>query len=122
TGLGFADDRGFVHVAGQLTQQKETNRAGPYTPFAAPAPNTGNNGDLGEVSFIYGDPIVDAGAVSVNSGFEFSDQVTGYATAMASNRDITSFAFYRASGNTNNIPAIYPEGFVPEIRMLSKDR
>ena len=123
TGLGFAGDRGFVHVAGQLTQQKETNRAGAYAPFnGIPAPNTGNNGDVGEVSFIYGDPIVDAASVSVNSGFEFSDNISGYASAIASNRDITSFAFYRASGNANNILSIYPDGFVPEINMLSKDR
>ena len=123
TGIGFAGDRGFLHVAGQLTKQDETNRAGAYQPFnGIPAPNTGNNGDVGEVSFIYGDPIVDAAAVSLNSGFRFSDAISGYATAIASNRDITSFAFYRGSGNANNILSIYPDGFVPEINMLSKDR
>ncbi len=119
TGVAFAGGRGFVHVAGQLTKQDETDRAGPYQ---GTAPNTGNNPDVGEVAFVYGDPKVDAAAISANAGFEFSDNWSGYATAIASNRDITSFAFYRASGNSNNILSLYPEGFVPEINMLSQDR
>ena len=122
TGVGFADDRGFVHVAGQLTHQDFTNRAGPYN---GTAPNTGNNPDRGEVAFKYGDPEVDAQAVSVNAGFEFSERVQGYATAIASNRDIVSYAFYRSPNHSSQgalLAQIYPDGYVPEIQMLSQDR
>ena len=42
---------------------------------------------------------------------------------MASERDITSFAFFRAPGNADqNIPSIYPDGFVPEINNIADDR
>ena len=127
TGLGFADDRGFLHVAGQLTQQDATDRAGPYqgTPGVTPTPNTSNNPDLGEVAFVYGDPKVDAGVVSANAGFAFSDNVNAYATAIASNRDIDSFAFYRSpnhSGQSALLAQIYPDGYVPQINQISKDR
>src|SRR3546814_9281945 len=87
-GLRFGDDRGFVHVAGQVGQQDETNRAGPFQPFTATSlPHQGNNPGLGEVGYVYGDPQVDAAAVSANAGFDFSDNLSAYATAIASNRD-----------------------------------
>ncbi len=119
TGVGFGDGRGFLHVAGQLTQQDETDRAGPYQ---GSAPNTGNNPGVGQVAYIYGDPRVEAGAVSANAGFDFSDSVSGYASAIASNRDITSFAFYRSRGHNPLVPQVYPDGYVPEINQLSQDR
>ena len=127
TGIGFAQDRGYVHVAGQLSQQSETNRAGAYvgTPGVVPSPNTGNNPGLGETAFVYGDPKVKAAAISVNAGFAFNDQIKAYATATASNRDITSYAFYRSpnhSGQGALLAQLYPDGYVPEIAMLAQDR
>lgn len=127
TGVSFADGRGTLHLAGQLAQQNETDRAGPYqgTPGIAPTPNTGNNPGLGEVAFVYGDPKVDAGAVSANAGFAFNDHVDAYATAIASNRDIDSFAFYRSknhSGQSALLAQVYPDGYVPQINQVSKDR
>ncbi|MCE7031152.1 TonB-dependent receptor [Lysobacter sp. GX 14042] len=126
TGLRFADERGFVHLAAQLAQQDPTNRAGPFQPFTAAAlPDQGNNPGLGEVAYMYGDPQVDARAVSANAGFDFSDNLSAYATAAASNRDITSYAFYRSpnhSGQGALLAQVYPDGFVPEIAMLSQDR
>ena len=122
TGVSFGEGRGFVHVAGQLTTQDETNRAGPYQ---GTAPNTGNNPDIGEVAYVYGDPKVDAGAVSANAGFAFSDSVNAYATAIASNRDITSFAFYRSPNLSNQgalLAQVYPNGYVPEINQDARDR
>lgn len=118
-GVGFGDGRGFVHVAGQVTRQDETDRAGPY---GGTAPNTGNNPDVGEVAYVYGDPKVDAEAVSANAGFDFSDNLSAYATTILSNRDITSFAFYRSPGHNALVPQVYPNGYVPEINQISKDR
>ncbi|KAF1715263.1 TonB-dependent receptor [Pseudoxanthomonas yeongjuensis] len=119
TGLPFGGDRGFLNVAGQLTQQDETDRAGPYQ---GTSPNTGNNPAIGQVAYIYGDPKVDAAAVSANAGFAFNDHINGYATAIASNRDIISFAFYRSIGHNPLVPQVYPDGYVPEINQLSQDR
>jgi len=122
TGIGFADGRGSVHVAGQITQQDESNRAGPYQ---GTAPNTGNFPSIGQTTFVVGDPQVDATAASANASFQFSDHVSAYATALASNRDITSFAFYRSRTNSGQgalLAQTYPDGFVPEINQYSKDR
>ncbi|KAF1014508.1 MAG: Colicin I receptor [Stenotrophomonas maltophilia] len=122
TGVSFADGRGTLHVAGQISQQDESNRAGPYQ---GTTPNTGNFPSIGQTTLVVGDPKVDATAASANASFAFSDHVTGYATALLSNRDITSFAFYRSrnhSGQSALLAQTYPDGFVPEINQYSKDR
>ena len=122
TGVSFADGRGSVHFAGQVSQQDESNRAGPYQ---GTTPNTGNFPSIGEKTFVVGDPRVDATAASANASFNFSDNVSAYASALLSNRDITSFAFYRSpnhSGQTALLAQIYPDGYVPQINQYSKDR
>ena len=122
TGVSFADGRGSVHFAGQVSQQDESNRAGPYQ---GTAPNTGNFPSIGEKTFVVGDPRVDATAASVNASFNFSDNINAYASALLSNRDITSFAFYRSpnhSGQTALLAQTYPDGYVPQINQYSKDR
>lgn len=121
-GFGFADGRGSVHLAAQIGQQDRTNRSGPYQ---GTTPNTGNYPGVGEKAFIIGDPEVDATAVSANGSFAFSDAITGYATAIASNRDITSFVFYRSpnhSSQTDLLAQYYPDGYVPQINQYSRDR
>ncbi len=121
-GLGFADGRGRLHVAGQILQQDESNRAGPYR---GTTPNTGNFPDVGQTTFVVGDPRVDATAASANASFQFNDHVNGYASALASNRDITSFAFYRSrahSGQGALLAQTYPDGFVPQINQDARDR
>ncbi|MEG1679876.1 MAG: TonB-dependent receptor, partial [Stenotrophomonas sp.] len=122
TGVSFADGRGSVHFAGQVSQQDESNRAGPYR---GTTPNTGNFPSIGEKTFVVGDPRVDATAASVNASFNFSDNISAYASALLSNRDITSFAFYRSpnhSGQTALLAQTYPDGYVPQINQYSKDR
>ena len=122
TGVSFADGRGSVHFAGLVSQQDESNRAGPYQ---GTTPNTGNFPSIGEKTFVVGDPRVDATAASVNASFNFSDNISAYASALLSNRDITSFAFYRSpnhSGQTALLAQTYPDGYVPQINQYSKDR
>ncbi|MCH1907632.1 TonB-dependent receptor [Stenotrophomonas sp. Y6] len=125
TGVSFADGRGTVHFAGQLSHQDRTNRAGPFNAYGLPGnptPNTGNYPGVGVKAFVVGDPEVDTRAVSANAGFDFSDSLHGYATAIASNRDITSFAFYRSRNHNAATKLLYPDGFVPEINQYLKDR
>ena len=123
-GFQFAGERGFMHVAAQAGQQDETNRAGPYQGDPAKA-NTGNFPGVGETAFKFGDPKVEAGAASVNAGFQLGDKAELYATFMASNRDITSRAFYRSKTHLLQgalLAQVYPDGYVPEINQLSQDR
>lgn len=129
TGTAFAGGRGSLHLAGQITDQAHTNRARPYRPDASqgvtPNPHNGNNPGIGEVGFIYGDPEVQAQNVSAVSEFAFTDNLVGYFNAIASNRDIVSYAFYRSRNHNNEgdlITRFYPNGYVPEINQISKDR
>ncbi|TWG90474.1 iron complex outermembrane receptor protein [Luteimonas sp. J16] len=117
-GLALGDDRGFLHLSAQLGQQDHTNRARPFA--GTPGPT---QPEPGQKAFVIGEPEVDAGAVAFNLDYALGEHVSAYAFGSASNRDITSFAFFRAPGNpTQNIPSIYPDGFLPEINNISKDR
>ncbi len=121
-GLGFGEGRGRVHLAGQISQQDPTNRSGAYQ---GSAPNTGNFPGVGEKAFVTGDPEAQTAAVSANASFQFGEGARGYATALTSNRNITSFAFYRSrnhSGQGALLAGIYPDGYVPQINQYIKDR
>ena len=117
-GVTLGDGRGFVHLSAQLGRQDATNRARPFagTPGPTqPAP--------GQKAFVIGEPEADFGALAANLDYAATESVSLYAFGAASNRDLTSFAFFRAPGNpTQNIPSIHPDGFVPEINNISKDR
>ncbi|MCD9027086.1 TonB-dependent receptor [Luteimonas sp. BDR2-5] len=118
TGIALGDDRGFLHLSAQVGQQDSTNRARPFAGTPGPTQPA-----LGQKAFVIGEPEVDFGAVGFNTDFAFTDSISGYAFGTASNRDITSFAFFRAPANpTQNIPSIHPDGFLPEINNISKDR
>ena len=80
---------------------------------------------MGEKAFKLGDPDVDQTALALNANLVIGDHASLYATAMASNRDITSFAFYRSknhSGQGALLAQVYPNGYVPEINQDARDR
>ncbi|MGY0652299.1 TonB-dependent receptor plug domain-containing protein [Luteimonas sp. A537] len=117
-GLALGAGRGFLHLSAQVNRQDRTNRARPFA--GTPGPT---QPEPGQKAFVIGDPEVDAAAASFNAGFDISDTLSLYAFGTISNRDITSFAFFRAPGNSSqNIPSIYPDGFLPEINNVSRDR
>ena len=117
TGLSLGE-RGFLHLSAQLGQQEETNRARPFAGTPGPTQPA-----LGQKAFVIGEPEVDFGAVGFNSEFALTDTLSVYGFGTASHRDITSFAFFRAPGNpTQNVRSLYPDGFLPEINNISKDR
>ena len=121
-GLTLSGGGGTVHVAAQTGHQDMTNRSGAYQ---GTAPNTGNFPGVGETAFKLGDPDVDQSALSINADLKVGDNTSLYLTAMGSNRDITSFAFYRSknhSGQGALLAQVYPDGYVPEINQDARDR
>ena len=121
-GVSFGGDAGSLHLAAQLGHQDITNRSGAYQ---GGNPNAGNFPGVGEKAFIMGDPDVDAGAVSANASLKLSDAAQLYATLSGSNRDITSFAFYRSKNHNGQgalLAQVYPNGYVPQIHQYSRDR
>jgi len=118
TGLAIGAERGFLHLSAQVGDQDRTNRARPFAGTPGPTQPI-----PGQKAFIIGDPDAEFGAVSLNTSIAFSETVDLYAFGTASNRDITSFAFFRAPNHpSNNIRSIYPNGFLPRINNISKDR
>ena len=120
-GFGLGED-GFVHLAAQALDQDQTDRARPYVlapgvtvrPATAPPP--------GVVVQRYGDPEIRQYALSANAGLRVNDALEFYAFANASRRNALSNGFYRTALDTRNIQAIYPDGFLPQIRNIAEDR
>lgn len=98
---------GAVHFAAQAGHQDQTNRAKPYQ---------------GVVEQRYGDPDIDQGAVSYNGSFSPADYITFYSYGIASRRKVLSNGYFRWSGDNRNIPAIYPNGFLPQIYNVTDDQ
>lgn len=110
-------EKGWLHLAGQADHQDNTDRARPYTgAFSSSAP------PFGRVVQRYGDPEIDQRGISYNAQYEPAEGVTFYSFGMASYRDALSNGFFRPAGDSRNIPEIYPDGFLPLIRNIAKDR
>ncbi len=121
-GLSLGNGGGSVHVAAQTGHQDMTNRSGAYQ---GTAPDTGNFPGVGQKAFKLGDPDVDQTAVSLNANFNVGENAHVYANVMGSNRDITSFAFYRSTNHSGQgalLAQVYPDGYVPEINQDARDR
>jgi iron complex outermembrane recepter protein len=114
-GFGFGSD-GFVHLAGQVGDQENTDRARPFigTPTPTSAP-------LGRVVQRQGDPAVENYSASYNLGFGDRDALSFYSYGIVTHRDTLSNGFFRPAGDPRNIPEIYPEGFLPQINNVSDD-
>ena len=121
-GLSLSNGGGSIHVAAQTGHQDMTNRSGAYQ---GTAPDTGNFPAVGQKAFKLGDPDVDQSAVSLNANFNVGENAHVYANVIGSNRDITSFAFYRSKNHSSQgalLAQVYPDGYVPEINQDARDR
>ena len=121
--VGFKlGENGSLHLAAEARDQDQTDRARPYVlatgvtvrPATAPPP--------GVVVQRYGDPEVEQYALSANAEFVVNDALSFYSFANVSRRDALSNGFYRTALDTRNVPAIYPDGFLPQIRNIAEDR
>jgi len=115
---GFAlGDAGFVHVAALLGRSEQTDRARPFT-----GPPTATTPPLGQVVQRYGDPEIDQEGLSYNGEYTFGSAWSVYSFGTFSDRDVLSNGFFRPAADPRNIPAIYPNGFLPLIHNVAKDR
>jgi iron complex outermembrane receptor protein len=113
---------GSLHLAAEAVDEDQTDRARPYVlapgvtvrPSTAPPP--------GVVVQRYGDPEIRQFSFSANAELPVSEALNFYAFANASRRNALSNGFYRTALDTRNIPAIYPDGFLPQIRNIAEDR
>ena len=130
-GIAFAQMEGMDHgnmAGGSMEGMAMMDHSALIPPEFANDPATNAYADamdkmMADMMVPYtGDPDVDFGAISLNAEFDLGDSITAYAFSAISNRDITSFAFFRAPNNTaQNIRSIYPDGFLPQIFNTSTD-
>ena len=121
--VGFAlGERGWIHLAGQVLSQDQTNRARPYITGVTQPTRSADAPPEGLVVNREGDPKLEQGVVSYNAEYKFTDAITLYSFAMASNRDSLSNGFFRYAKNSRNLIAVWPNGFLPQEDVYQKDR
>lgn len=101
---------GFLTLSAEYLQRDPTNRAD-LDPRVTPTAVTAR----------FGDPEVEQWTVFANAGAPLGNGWEAYGWAGYQNRDSESAAFPRLANNTNNVPAIYPNGFLPKIAINSQD-
>jgi iron complex outermembrane receptor protein len=102
-------DKGFLTLSGEWVLRHPTNRSDYTNQTALPA--YGRQIVLGR----FGDPKVDSYSVYANAGVPLGDTWEAYGYAGYQHRDSNSAATARAYNNANNVPAVYPGGFLPAI-------
>lgn len=116
-GYRFADGQGTVHLSAQVVRADQTNRArafvGPATPTSAPTDRVVQR---------FGDPEIAQHALGYNAKIAVSDALTAYSFGTFSYRNALSNGYFRPAGDSRNIPSIYPDGFLPQIRNRTKDQ
>jgi iron complex outermembrane receptor protein len=100
---------GFVTVSGEYLLRHATNRSDFANAAALPA--YGRPIVLGR----YGDPKVRSWSAYVNAGLPLNEVWSLYGYGGYQHRDSNSAATARAYNNANNIPSVYPGGFLPQI-------
>ncbi|MFA4892893.1 TonB-dependent receptor plug domain-containing protein [Brevundimonas sp.] len=106
-GLGV---EGFLTLSAEYLQRDPTNRAD-IDPRVTP----------NAVTARFGDPEVEQWTVFANAGAPLGNGWEAYGWAGYQNRDSESAAFPRLANNTNNVVALYPNGFLPKIAINSQD-
>jgi iron complex outermembrane receptor protein len=102
-------DEGFLTVSGEYVLRNATNRSDFAN--AAALPNYGRPIVLGR----YGDPKVRSWSLYGNAGLPLNDVWSLYGYGGYQHRDSNSAATARAYNNANNVPSVYPGGFLPQI-------
>lgn len=108
------NQKGFITFAGEWENNDSTNRAGLDK-------RSLSSTTYGQRTFRYGDPKQENVKVALNSEYDLTDAATLYSFATYSRKQAESAAFYRLSNSTSNIPAIYPNGYLPLIFGESED-
>lgn len=113
---GSADLPGWLRVALSYQNLDGTNRAGLGTQTPASAAAAGGyayqyRGDSPEENI--------QGVLSFQN--KLSADVSVYGNLLASHRKDVTYGFYRVAGESRNIAAIYPNGYLPEQVPTSRD-
>ncbi|MNK08202.1 Colicin I receptor precursor [compost metagenome] len=108
-GLGLGSD-GYLTLSAEYLNREPTNRSD-LDPRVTP----------NAVTARLGDPKVEQWTVFANAGKPLNADWEAYGWAGYQDRDSEGAAFPRLANNANNVPSIYPNGFLPKIAINSQD-
>lgn len=111
-GYGIDLNRGNLYVAAQLRDRQRTNRAGLDFLQAPPG---------GIERWRYGGGELTDVSVFLNGNYSLSDNAEAYLFGGFSAREGVSSGFFRRPVQVNNIPNVYPDGFLPNIESAIAD-
>lgn len=109
--LPLNNDQGWLRFTVQNGHQDYTNRAGPNRTRAWEG-----------TTQRFGDPVVGDHNLFLNGQYNITPAVELYAFGHVGKRDSTSPAFFRNLANSNSVPSIYPNGYLPLENSDSLDR
>jgi iron complex outermembrane receptor protein len=122
---------GFIHASGMFRDRGFSNRAGgdPRAQWTAAQlaadPNRRNpdtaNSSTWPKKFRQGDAAAQDGGIFLNASLPISSLINLYAFGGWTYRNGESAANFRRPNDGNNLPAIYPEGFLPLITSTIAD-
>ena len=123
-GLPIGDDGGHLNLSAEFQGRDPTNRTGPDVRRQYNLINGAL--DPRELTFNryshrYGDAKTDDLKLFMNFGAPVSDAVELYGYLTYGYRDGESAGFYRLASDARNVPAIYPDGFLPLINTQLND-
>ncbi|WP_266168459.1 TonB-dependent receptor plug domain-containing protein [Dyella subtropica] len=101
-GIPLNNDQGWLRFTVQDGHQDYTNRAAPNRTRAWEG-----------TTQRFGDPVVGDHNLFLNSQYNITPAVELYAFGHVGKRDSTSPAFFRNLANSNSVPSLYPNGYLP---------
>jgi iron complex outermembrane receptor protein len=114
---------GYLHFGGEYRFRDSTNRTG--IDLRRMAPGAGAAGDVATGDWAFDDPrrrnhwqgdsrTRDVGGF-LNGMLPISDNLSAYIFGGYTYREAESYGFFRLPRGANNIPSVYPNGFLPQI-------
>ncbi|MDB5933563.1 MAG: TonB-dependent receptor, partial [Massilia sp.] len=111
TGFALGSDGGFLNLTVEARKRDATNRAGLDTLRVDPPRVTQRIGDsLAKDAYLWW-----------NAGVPLDKASEFYAFGGVSRRTGDSAGFFRSAGDGRTVPAVYPNGFLPNIMTTVKD-
>jgi iron complex outermembrane recepter protein len=111
-------DKGFLRAGAEFRDRQSTERGGvdggAFFIFPTPV-GTGaaNTAFLNQKNFRAGDPKTQDVYLWANAGYDLANGVALYGNTLLSQREGEGAAFFRYPDSTQNVPALYPNGFRP---------
>ncbi len=111
TGIALGTDGGFLQLSAEARRRNATNRAGVDTLRVSPPRVTQQLGDsLARDAYLW-----------ANAELPLSRDGELYAFGGVSRRTGNAYGFFRPREDSRNVPAVYPDGFLPNIVTVVKD-